>query len=88
MSCALGFTRALAQLVLLRLFLPTLNADLPAYCSAPATGAEGLLEREGYSLQKVIVTARHGDRSAIHHSDGEVRAVWSCKDHVSVATYF
>ena len=55
---------------------------LPAYCGARPRGMEGVLHhpRPGLALHAVVLTIRHGDRSAIHElpSTNET-ARWACR---------
>ena len=55
------------------------DADLPNYCGARPHGAEGHHARLGLVLHAVLITIRHGDRSAIHalpNTNASSRWLW------------
>jgi len=57
------------------------ETPLPEYCSAGATGTEGIIPGwpEGFALRAAVVTIRHGDRSAIFAMPGaNATPRWQC----------
>jgi len=58
------------------------DRGLPGYCGAKPRGAEGVLQRAqpGMVLQAVVLTIRHGDRSAIHAlPNTNSTPTWTCR---------